>query len=89
MYYGGSKEFLETDRHRLAGDTARAATSSEVKDVRRETTALKEMVADLTLDNRSLNVKGMGRTRHGISCVRGRPRSSSWSSSRIFWPSTR
>jgi hypothetical protein len=36
------------------GDTARAATSDEVKDLRRETLALKECVADLTLENRLL-----------------------------------
>jgi transposase len=32
MYYGWSKEFLEAGKRRLAGDTARAATPSEVKD---------------------------------------------------------
>jgi transposase-like protein len=31
MYYGCSKEFLEAGKRRLAGDTARAATSGEVK----------------------------------------------------------
>ena len=35
MYYGWSKEFLEAGKRRLAGDTARAATSSEVTDLRR------------------------------------------------------
>lgn len=54
MYYGWSKEFLEAGKRRLAGDTARAATPSEVKDLRRETQALKEVVADLTLENRLL-----------------------------------
>ena len=54
MYYGWSKEFLEAGKRRLAGDTARAATSGEVKDLRRETAALKEVVADLTLENRPL-----------------------------------
>jgi transposase len=34
MYYGWSKEFLEAGKRRLAGDTARAATSDEVKDLR-------------------------------------------------------
>jgi transposase len=33
---------------------ARAATPGEVKDLRREATALKEVVADLTLENRLL-----------------------------------
>jgi transposase len=49
-----SKEFLEAGKRRLAGDTARAATSDEVRDLRRETQALKEVVADLTLENRLL-----------------------------------
>ncbi|UVO35585.1 IS3 family transposase [Bradyrhizobium arachidis] len=57
MYYGWSKEFLEAGKRRLAGDTARAATSGEVKDLRRETAALKEAVADLTLENRLLKKK--------------------------------
>ena len=54
MYYGWSKEFLEAGKKRLAGDTARAATSDEVKELRREAGALKEVVADLTLENRLL-----------------------------------
>jgi len=54
MYYGWSKEFLEAGKRRLAGDTARAATSGEVKELRREASALKEVVADLTLENRLL-----------------------------------
>ncbi|MGB7166585.1 MAG: IS3 family transposase [Mycobacterium sp.] len=64
MYYGWSKEFLEAGKRRLAGDTARAATSDEVKDLRREAQALKEVVADLTLENRLLKKKhdrGWGR----------------------------
>jgi transposase InsO family protein len=32
LYYSWSKEFLEAGKRRLAGDTARAATSDEVKD---------------------------------------------------------
>src|SRR5918998_2234638 len=54
MYYGWSKEFLEAGKKRLAGDTARAATSDEVKTLRREASTLKEVVADLTLENRLL-----------------------------------
>ena len=42
------------DKIRLAGDTARAATSDEVKELRREAGALKEVVAELTLENRLL-----------------------------------
>ena len=54
LYYSWSKEFLEAGKKRLAGDTARQATSSEVKDLRAESSALKEVVADLTLENRLL-----------------------------------
>ena len=45
---------MEAGKRRLAGDTTRAATSDEVKDLRREAGALKEYVADLTLENRLL-----------------------------------
>lgn len=51
---GKSKEFMEAGKRRLAGDTARAATSGDVQDLRREARALKECVADLTLENRLL-----------------------------------
>jgi transposase len=51
MYYVWSKVFLDAGKRRLAGDTARAATSDEVKELRREAQALKEAVADLTLEN--------------------------------------
>jgi transposase len=54
LYYTWSKDFMEAGKRRLAGDTARAATSDEVKDLRREASALKECVADLTLENRLL-----------------------------------
>src|SRR6201995_306470 len=60
QYYGWSKEFLEAGKRRLAGDTARAATSGEVKDLRREATALKEVVADLTLENRLVKKSMIG-----------------------------
>src|SRR5438552_7572459 len=54
LYYRWSKDFLEAGKKRLAGDTARAATSDEVKDLRHEASALKEVVAELTLENRLL-----------------------------------
>ena len=46
LYYTWLKEFLEAGKRRLAGDTAHAATSGEVKDLRREAGALKEVVAE-------------------------------------------
>ena len=39
-------------KRRLAGDTARAATSSEVTDLRREARQLKEVVAEQALELR-------------------------------------
>ena len=60
MVYGWSKEFLEAGKRRLAGDTSRAATPDEVKDLRREAQALKEVVADLTLENRLLKKSMIG-----------------------------
>lgn len=54
LYYTWSKEFMEAGKRRLAGDTARSATTGEVQDLRREARALKECVADLTLENRLL-----------------------------------
>lgn len=46
-----SKEFKEAGKRRLAGDTALAATTDEVRDLRHEARDLKECVADLTLEN--------------------------------------
>ena len=60
LYYRWSKEFLEAGKKRLAGDTARAATPQEVKDLRREASALKEVVAELVLENRLLKKSTIG-----------------------------
>jgi len=54
IYYKWSKEFLEAGKRRLAGDTARAASTGEVKDLRRETRELKEVVAEQALELRLL-----------------------------------
>ena len=52
--YSWSKEFLEAGKKRLAGDAARQATRTEVKDLRARRATLKEAAADLTLENRLL-----------------------------------
>jgi transposase len=54
LYYNWSKEFLEAGKKRLAGDTARAATTGEVKVLRREARDLKEVVAAQALELRLL-----------------------------------
>lgn len=59
LYYTWSKDFLEAGKKSLAGDTARQATSDEVK-VLREARDLKEVVAELTLENRLLKKSANG-----------------------------
>ena len=54
LYYTWSKEFMEAGKRRLAGDTARSATTDEVKDLRNEARDLKEVVAEQTLELRLL-----------------------------------
>ena len=60
LYYSWSKEFLEAGKRRLAGDTARQATSPEVKELRAEASALKEAVAALTIQNLHLKKSMLG-----------------------------
>ena len=60
LYCSWSKEFLEAGKKRLAGDTARAATSTEVKDLRREARDLKEVVAEQALELRLLKKSMLG-----------------------------
>jgi len=54
LYYDWSKEILEAGKKRLSGDTERQATSDEVKTLRHDMGALKELIADLTVENRLL-----------------------------------
>ena len=54
LYYSWSKEFLEAGKRRLAGDTARSATTDEVKVLRKEARDLKEVVAEQALELRLL-----------------------------------
>ena len=67
LYYRWSKEFLESGKKRLAGDTVREATSSEVQELRTENRELKEVVAELTLRNRVLKKSPMGPGEEGDS----------------------
>ena len=60
LYYSWSKEFLEAGNKRLAGDTARAATSTEIKDLRREARDLKEVVAEQAFELRLLKKHDRG-----------------------------
>ncbi len=60
LYYSWSKEFLEAGKKRLAGDTAREASTGEVKDLRREARDLKEVVAEQALEIRLLKKSMIG-----------------------------
>lgn len=60
VYYRWSKEFLEAGKKRLSGDTAREATSDEVKQLRSEAIALKETLAELLMENRLLKKRVIG-----------------------------
>jgi len=60
LYYKWSKEFLEAGKKRLAGDTAREATSHEVKGLRAEARSLKEALAEQMLENRLLKKSMIG-----------------------------
>ena len=60
VYYRWSKEFLEAGRKRLSGDVVREATSDEVKDLRKESLALKETLAELLMENRLLKKSMLG-----------------------------
>jgi len=72
LYYTWSKEFMEAGKRRLAGDTARSATTDEVKDLRRQARDLKEFVAEQTLELRLLkkSCSRMGKTKNEISRIR-------------------
>ena len=54
IYYRWSKEFLEAGKKRLSGDEVREATSDEVKQLRTESAALKEALAEQLMENRLL-----------------------------------
>jgi transposase len=60
VYYRWSKEFLEAGKKRLSGDTAREATSSEVKELRAESSALKETLGELLMENCLLKKSVLG-----------------------------
>ena len=54
VYYKWSKSFLEAGKRKLNGDTMREATSDEVSELRKENEQLKQLVAEITLQNRVL-----------------------------------
>ncbi len=53
-YYKWTKDFMEAGKKRLSGDTLREANTTEVKELKIENSSLKELVAELSLENRVL-----------------------------------
>jgi len=51
IYYKWLKDFMEAGKNRLKGNETRDATRGEVQDLKRENERLKQLVAELALDN--------------------------------------
>ena len=49
-FYSWTKDFMEAGKERLTRDTIRDATRYEINELKRESTDLKQLVADLSLD---------------------------------------
>ncbi len=49
-YYAWTKDFMEAGKERLTRDTVRDATRQELEQIKRESTDLKYLVAELSLD---------------------------------------
>ncbi len=60
VYYKWSKDFMEAGKRHLSGDTARAANSDEVRELRAQARNLKEVVAEQTLEMRHLKKSMIG-----------------------------
>ena len=54
MYYKWLKDFMEAGKKRLRGDTQREANREEVEQLRQENERLKQLVADLSVANVTL-----------------------------------
>jgi transposase len=54
VYYHWLKEFMEAGKARLKGEATRGATQGEVVELRRQNEALRQAVADLTVEVRAL-----------------------------------
>ncbi len=59
VYYQGLKDFMEASKARMRGDTPRDATTAEVQHLKQEDEWLKQLVAELSLQNLTLK-KSLG-----------------------------
>ena len=60
VYYKWSKDFLEAGKKRLSGDIKREASTTEVHKMKDENHDLKQLVAELSLENRMLKKSLIG-----------------------------
>jgi len=51
VYYAWLKDFMEAGKTRLQADTVRDATQAEVETLKRDNERLKQLVAELSLQN--------------------------------------
>jgi len=58
-YYAWTKEFMEAGKERLSHDAARDATRLEVEILKRDSAELKQLVAELSLENYRLKKTSM------------------------------
>ena len=58
-YYAWTKEFMEAGKERLSHDAARDATRLEVEILKRDSAELKQLVAELSLENYRLKETSM------------------------------
>ncbi len=58
-YYAWTKEFMEAGKERLSRDAARDATRLEVEVLKRDSAELKQLVAELSLENYRLKKTSM------------------------------
>ena len=54
LYFKWSKDFMESGKRRLSGDTQREANSGEVQDLKHQNDSLKRELAELYLANQVL-----------------------------------
>ena len=64
-YYSWTKEFMEAGKERLTRNTVRDATRHEIEQLKRENAELKEITADLLLENHRLKKTDIPPLNHG------------------------
>jgi transposase len=69
-YYSWTKEFMEAGKERLARNTVRDATRQEIEELKRENSELKQIAAELLLENHRLKKTAIPSLDHGSTSRR-------------------